>query len=337
MATGILAKALSGFGKGVADSAPSVMQIGLEQYRTQILAERDARLQQYQTGERVAGQEFTAEQNRLRQEGETTRQKEGLTHAERLANIAAARAEALQKNLIAANSEKEKLSLLSDSMKTAQKELSETMAALENQPDNKVLLARQNSLMNELNSYRALANKLVSGGKAGESGSSFKSLWSGGESGTKQPGTAITENVNTDRAKGAQESGSMMFDRTAEPAPIPSIPVVKPASGKTPERKSGMIGESMSRNVQDQFLPEPKGGEGIPGMVKSATEKVSKAIRPAPAYVETDSGKKQLAPGETIRINNKEYRVSAPDSDGVWTLIDIASGKAVRIRTSGKE
>src|SRR3990167_4005351 len=126
MARGILSKAMAGFGKGVADAAPSFMQIGLEQYRTQVMADRDASLRQYQTGERVAGQEFTAEQSRLRQESEIARQKEGFTHAEKLADTPATRAENLQKNLITANSEKEKISLLSDSMKTAQKELSET-------------------------------------------------------------------------------------------------------------------------------------------------------------------------------------------------------------------
>jgi len=76
MARGLLAKAMAGAGKGMADAAPSVMQIGLEQYRTQVMADRDASLRQYQTGERVAGQEFTAEQNKLSRGAETERAKE---------------------------------------------------------------------------------------------------------------------------------------------------------------------------------------------------------------------------------------------------------------------
>lgn len=51
MARGLLSKALGGVGA-------AVQPVALEAMRASIMAERDARLQQYQTTERIAGQEF---------------------------------------------------------------------------------------------------------------------------------------------------------------------------------------------------------------------------------------------------------------------------------------
>lgn len=64
MARGIIGKALAGAGA-------AVQPVALEGLRASILAERDARLQQYQTSERIAGQEFQQGERIATQEFQT--------------------------------------------------------------------------------------------------------------------------------------------------------------------------------------------------------------------------------------------------------------------------
>lgn len=311
--TGILAKAMSGAGKGIAEAAPSVMQIGLEQYRSQIMAERDVRLKQYEDTRLDKTLDAHAEEGRLNREAEAP------TRKAQAANLEASAAETRAKLKVVQETEKLYAQYMATEDPKEKENLAEAMRVRLGKDQDKIFFGPMKDELGNITGYKAYSKisgqpieqelgKPAALGTPGAEGKSkdFSSLWGGGKSAapaSKPQGSAA-------------DTGIPPY--IANPEGMPAAAKKAPSEPAKPE---------------DQFLPEQQGTEGIPGFIRS----VKKAIEPAPAYVKTDSGQERLVPGQTVRINNKEYRVSAPSGDGVWKLIDLASGKAVSIRTTGNK
>jgi hypothetical protein len=362
MAIGILGKALAGAGA-------AVQPVALEGLRASILAERDARLNQYatnletnvrqpfQTAERIAGETFSAG------ESEKTRTAEAPLKEAQVGGVKATTSkinaelsviretEALYKKYMATTDPKEKASI------------AEAMRVRLGKDQDNIFFGPIKDDLGNVIDYKAYS-KITGKPMEQEIGDKTDAndplgLRSGGASSVPTTEKKSVTGTYPDREqvkKTLSSRGGQATDKDVDtkmgiiygksspqepevPKPFEIGALASLKETPAPKKTTGLIAGSL----ESQFLTEPQGGEGIPGLARSAgkavkrgAEAVSEAIQPAPAYVQTDSGKQRLHPGETIRINNKDYRVEAPSADGVWRLVDISSGKAINIRTSGE-
>lgn len=212
MGIGIIGKALAGAGA-------AVQPVAMEGLRASIMAERDARLREYNASDRIAGQEFTAAQNELNRNADISRTSATLASHEREGKLGRESHERIAKanaaKTIASNDagemfymEKGNPVFLTDprtgKTMVGTKDLSAGSKAYLGILSEQAKAINADSLLTaeeKMSQLKPIQDRIeqVIGGKANStppSGSSYKSLWDGSAKDSDPQSTAITDFAN---------------------------------------------------------------------------------------------------------------------------------------------